>query len=272
MALDAGFDVVMPYQNIQEEEVEGLVQDIIFSRGPKGAKQSGILIGGNRVELCEKMAKIVKKAMFPPFQASVMLDPKGAYTTAAGMVAKVKKSVQKLGMGEFKNKKVAVFGGTGPVGKIAAVLSHNEGNTATIVTSQTPDFVKQKVDELNEVYKVQVRGAAAKTAEERVKLIQEHDVILATLKAGVQLVTKSMMGNLTSQKLVADVNAVPPSGIEGLEAHDDGKEIVSGVYGIGALAIGQVKYQVESGLFKKMLESTCSLDFKDAYELALTIA
>jgi methylene-tetrahydromethanopterin dehydrogenase len=272
MALDAGFDIVIPYPNIQEDEVEGLVQDIIFSRGPKGAKQSGILIGGNRVELCEKMAKIVKKSMFPPFQASVMLDPKGAYTTAAGMVAKAKKSLSDLGMGEFKNKRVVVFGGTGPVGKIAAVLSHNEGNTATMVTSQTPEFVKQKVDELNSTYKTDVKGAAAKTAEERVRLIRENDVILATLKAGVQLITKEMLKNIGSKKLVADVNAVPPSGIEGLEAQDDKKEIAPNVFGIGALAIGQVKYQVESGLFKKMLESTCTLDFKDAYELAQTLS
>ena len=46
MALDAGFNAVVPYINVEEREVKGLVQDAIFSRGPKGAKRTAIFIGG----------------------------------------------------------------------------------------------------------------------------------------------------------------------------------------------------------------------------------
>ena len=44
--------------------------------------------------------------------------------------------------------------------------------------------------------------------------------------------------------------------------------------GIGALAIGNVKYRTESGLFKQMTESktALSLDFRQAFELARALA
>ena len=46
MAIDAGYDVVIPYTAVTLEEVTALIQDAIFSRGPKGVKHTGIFIGG----------------------------------------------------------------------------------------------------------------------------------------------------------------------------------------------------------------------------------
>jgi Methylene-tetrahydromethanopterin dehydrogenase, N-terminal. len=43
MAVDAGFDIIMPYNNVNFEDTQRLVQDAIFSRGPKGVKQTAIL-------------------------------------------------------------------------------------------------------------------------------------------------------------------------------------------------------------------------------------
>ena len=47
-----------------------------------------------------------------------------------------------------------------------------------------------------------------------------------------------------------------------------------GALGVGALAIGNVKYRTESGLFKQMTESKTALrlDFRQAFELARTLA
>ena len=57
-------------------------------------------------------------------------------------------------------------------------------------------------------------------------------------------------------KVAADVNAVPPAGIEGLGAQDDGVSAEGhGAVGIGALAIGGVKYKVQAGLFRRMIEA-----------------
>jgi methylene-tetrahydromethanopterin dehydrogenase len=77
--------------------------------------------------------------------------------------------------------------------------------------------------------------------------------------------------------VASDVNAVPPSGIEGLDAMDDSKPLTSGpnaAVGIGALAVGNIKYQVQRGLFEKMLNAKkpLYLDFRDAFELARELA
>jgi len=74
---------------------------------------------------------------------------------------------------------------------------------------------------------------------------------------------------------VADVNAVPPSGVEGVGVNDDGKPIEgTRAVGIGALAIGNVKYKTEAGLFRQMIEAEkpVYLDFRDAYALAQKLA
>jgi methylene-tetrahydromethanopterin dehydrogenase len=70
---------------------------------------------------------------------------------------------------------------------------------------------------------------------------------------------------------VADVNAVPPLGVAGLDLFSDGATIGDGATaGIGALAIGQTKYQTEFGLFRRMIESSkpLTLDLREAFALA----
>ena len=87
MAADAGYQVLVPYCNVNLEGVAGLVQDAIFSRGPKGAARTGLFIGGRDAMLAQDMLDRTGKAMFPPFVVSVCADPSGAYTTAAALVA-----------------------------------------------------------------------------------------------------------------------------------------------------------------------------------------
>ncbi|MBS3965411.1 MAG: methylenetetrahydromethanopterin dehydrogenase, partial [Methylomonas sp.] len=65
----------------------------------------------------------------------------------------------------------------------------------------------------------------------------------------------------------------PPAGIAGLDAFDNGKPLEgsnSGAVGIGALAIGNIKYQAQSRLLKRMLESDKALflHFEHAFEVA----
>lgn len=87
MAIDADYDVVLPFSGVKLEDMNGLTQDAIFSRGPEGTKNTGIFIGGRDIGLAVEMLEVAKKAMVPPFQVSVMADPSGAFTTAAALVA-----------------------------------------------------------------------------------------------------------------------------------------------------------------------------------------
>jgi methylene-tetrahydromethanopterin dehydrogenase len=105
--------------------------------------------------------------------------------------------------------------------------------------------------------------------------MHESDVVLSAAAAGVQVVSLAQMAGSPTLKVVADVNAVPPVGAEGVEVTADGIGIEgTDAFGIGALAIGRVKYETQHGLLKQMLatEKPIYLDFMAAFELARGIA
>jgi hypothetical protein len=62
-AVDAEFDVIVPYSNVKLEEINALVQDVIFSRGPSGVKMTGIFIGGRDMGVAMAMLDGARKAM-----------------------------------------------------------------------------------------------------------------------------------------------------------------------------------------------------------------
>lgn len=264
MAYDAGFHAVIPYGNVTEESGGLLVQDIIFSRGPKGAKFSAIFIGGNDVELAERVRETAIKNMFPPFQVSMMIDPKGAYTTAVALVAKVDKA-----LGGLKKKQVAIPGATGPVGRVAAALCAQLGSEVLIGSRQLT-AAERLAHQLSERAGGVVKGAQMATDEEKLSRLRDADVILTTGKAGVQMISETVLKALPRGKVVADVNAVPPTGIYGLSPNDDLKEVAPGIRGIGALAVGVLKYDVEMEMLEtiRTSERFTVLDENAAMEIA----
>jgi len=266
IALDSGFDVVIPYSMVTPENAESLTHDIIFSRGPKGASRSGIFIGGSDVTLAEKIAGIVRESMFAPFTVSTFSDPKGAYTTAAALTAKTGKAA-----GGLKGKRAVIFGGTGPVGGLTAVLYAREGAMVTIVTSRDQAAGDRAAAELEKNYSVKVTAASASAGDERLALMKKSDIAIAAVKAGVKLTGKEALEKVESPLLIADVNATAPYGFEGLEPNGDNKLVSGSVHGIGALATGAIKHKVESGIFKSMLKQRITAGLDTAYELAKTL-
>jgi methylene-tetrahydromethanopterin dehydrogenase len=255
MAYDAGFSVVVPYENVTTDEAKKIVQDAIFSRDPKGIKRTCFFIGGKDMEKAEEVLKVVRETMFPPFQANTIIDPAGAYTTAAAMVAKVEDAIAKAKLGNLKDKRVAVFG-TGAVGRVAAILLAKLGCSVKIV-SPNPDrkdgdeYVSKLSALLRERYGVDIEGVFAPTPEKKVEVINDSDVILCASVAGVRIITKDILNEVKFVKVIADVNAVPPLGVEGMKLEDDMKEFAPGIFGIGPLTIGRLKYKLEREILRE---------------------
>jgi len=272
MALDAGWISAIPYINVEPSEVRGLVQDAIFSRSPKGLKRTAIFIGGRETKQAMDMLKMAKNAMFPPFEVSVFADPSGAFTTAAGMVAAVERELADKFQTSLEGKQVLALGGTGPVGQAAAVIAAQAGANVRIIGRQL-DKAQRTAELCSEEFgdgKITIcAGADADKAE----YIKTADVVFATGAAGIELLSLDLIALAAQLKVVADVNAVPPSGIAGVDAFDNGKLLtgsISGAVGIGALAIGNIKYQAQNRLLKRMLESDkpLFLHFEHAFEVA----
>jgi methylene-tetrahydromethanopterin dehydrogenase len=275
MALDAGFDAVAPYVDVRLDEVTGLVQDAIFSRPPDAGVDTGIFIAGKDVSLALDMFDAAKKAMVPPFQISVFADPAGSFTTAAAMVARVEKALEKKLERGLKDTRITIFGATGVVGFCTAVIAAKEGANVTIAGHDGIERVRKVAAEIKSRFGVTVEPADGSTDARKKKLVEASEVILAAARAGVQVISKAELAGADGLLIAADVNAVPPAGIEGLTVHANADPLeATKAVGIGPLAVGNVKYKIEFGLFKKMIEAekTVTFDFQDAFSLAREIA
>ncbi|MBS7640164.1 MAG: NAD(P)-dependent methylenetetrahydromethanopterin dehydrogenase [Candidatus Bathyarchaeia archaeon] len=277
MAYDAGFNIVVPYENVSVKDAKKIVQDAIFSRDPKGIKRTCFFIGGKDMEKAEEVFKVVQESMFPPFKTSIIIDPAGAYTTAAAMVAKVEDGLARLNLGRLNDKRCVIFG-TGAVGRTAAILLSRLGCEVTIVSpnpqrADGEEYVTGLSNLLRAKYGADVKGVFAPTKERKIEVIEKADVIFCAAGAGIQVINKDMLNATKIIKVIADVNAVPPLGVEGIKLDDDMREIVPGVFAIGALSIGRLKYKLQQEILREARNSEKPMvfEYNHAFLLAKNI-
>lgn len=274
MAYDAGFDHVMPYTHIGLEEVTGLVQDAIFSRSPSGVQREAIFIGGRDVDLAMAMLQQAKQAMLPPFAVSVFADPSGAFTTAAAMLAKVEQHIQRQFARELATLRVTIFGCTGPVGICSALIAAKLGAQVNMVAHRALADVQARAQALQQTYGVHLQVLDGSHEDAKRACLQHSDVVLCCAAAGVQVLSTSLLASAPQLLLVADVNAVPPAGAEGVAVDMDGQVIgANGLLGLGALAIGQIKYQTQHQMLSRIRtdQQKHYVDFMSAFDMARSL-
>jgi hypothetical protein len=261
---------ILKYENVTTEDAEKIVYDTMFPRGPEGAKHTKIFINGRDFKRVNEILEKIKKSMFPPFELSIIIDPRGAYSTAAAVVAKSLELSLIKGFGKLEGRSVAVLAGTGPVGQTAARLYASE-KANVIVTSRDLQRASEVAAKINEdALSESVRGFQAQTPEETGKAVADAEIILSAGAAGTQLLPLNTLKEYGRKcKIVADINAIPPLGVEGLKSTAEGEEVLPNVFGLGALAIGKLKIKVEAELIKRAAEEPKGIfDYKVAYEIA----
>ncbi|MFX1339501.1 MAG: methylene-tetrahydromethanopterin dehydrogenase N-terminal domain-containing protein [Promethearchaeota archaeon] len=274
MAYDAGFDIVVPISKMTADQVPKLVQDAIFSRKPGAA--TTFFIGGSNVKEGESIAKKVINSLVTPFECPVIIDPRGSHTTASAVVAMTMHIADKKhGIKNLRGKKVVVFG-AGPVGRIAAILAAKINcNTFLIETweQSSKNFIENLAKELTEEAGKEageIKGVFAPDPEERFEIAKDADIIWSLAAAGVEILSEDLMQRLKGKKIVVDINLVPPYGIEGLKPKHKNEEIYPGIFGIGAMALGQLKSNSEGQILKEA--ANCKglkvFDYNYAFEVA----
>ena len=186
MAMDAGFDVLMPYSNVKLDSVNRLTQDVIFSRSPAGIKRTGMFIGGRDLGLAVDMLDACRQAMVPPFEVSVFADPSGAFTTAASLVACVEKELKTKHGKELKDCKALVFGGTGPVGIATGIIASLAGADTFLVDHLSSEAAAEVAKTYNRRFECAINGVCANTDDDKINLVATADIIFSAAKAGVQ--------------------------------------------------------------------------------------
>ena len=271
IAADAGFDQVIPLTGVKPDQVTAIVQDAIFCRPPKRFNDTGIFIGGREVHVAADMFQIARRAMVDDFQVGVFADPNGAYTTSASVIALVERALLARTGSGYAGRTVAVFG-AGPVGLCTAALAARQGATA-LLCQLTADDDERVALRFCERYGAKVTWTPALSQREKRQVLASADIAICAAKAGVRILDAELLDGAARLQVVADTNAVPPSGIEGVGAHDREALVQRGkasFLSLGPLAIGQLKYKTQFALFRSIQTSPepALLDFPEAFRCA----
>ena len=271
VAIDAFPDsAIFKYENVTGEDAPKIVFDLLFPRGPEGAKHTKVFINGSNFEEVEKVVAATQKAMkSAPWGNSIIVDPRGGYSTAAAAVAKTFGASMQQGLGSLEGKKVTVLAGTGPVGQTAARIYAAEKADVTI-SSRSLTKGQAVADKINaECGAARVKVVEVSKPEQTDAAIKDAEIILAAGAGGIQLLSASDLNAAPKAKIVGDINAIKPLGVEGLGPNDDNKELKPGVFGIGALAIGKLKIKTEVEMIKRATAEPQGLfDYAIAYTIA----
>jgi methylenetetrahydrofolate/methylenetetrahydromethanopterin dehydrogenase (NADP+) len=261
---DGGADHISAYGGVNSRNVGALVEGAIFTRGLKDKKNTAIFIGGGNMPEGEAVLAAVRNKFFAKFRVSVMFDCNGSNTTASAAVAWLAHGRSLLG------KRAVVLGGSGPVGQRAAVLLAREGASVT-VTGRRLDVVQAACDSIRARFGVEVQAVEAPTNTERGAAIQGAEVLLATGAAGITLLEESQWRDSPALELLADANASPPAGIEGVGQGDRGV-VKHGKTLYGSLGFGALKLALHRACVSRLFEQNdLVLDAEEIYATAKTM-
>jgi hypothetical protein len=264
VGFDGGADHVSAYGGINAMNVGNLVDGAIFTRGLKDKKSTAIFIGGGNLTEGQAVLAAIRRKFFAGFRVSVMFDCNGCNTTASAAVAWLAHGRSLAG------KRAVVLGGTGPVGQRAAVLLAREGADVAI-TGRKREVVQAACDSIQARFGIAVGALEATTNAERGAALQGAQIVLATGAAGITLLGEKQWQDSATLQLVADANASPPAGIEGVGQNDRGA-LRHGKILFGALGFGALKLALHRACVGRLFEQNdLLLDAEEIYAIAKTM-
>ena len=264
VGFDGGADHIIPYGGIGADNVGALVDGAIFTRSPKDKKNTAIFVGGGTLSQGEAVLTAIRHKFFGKFRVSVMFDCNGCNTTAAAAVAWLAHGRDLTG------KRAVVLAGSGPVGQRAALLLAREGATVAL-TGRKRAVVQAACDAIKARSRVEVEGIEAPTNTERGTAVQGAHIVLATGASGVKLLDAEQWQQNPTLELIADANASPPAGIEGVGLSDRGTSS-HGKNVYGALGFGALKLALHRACIARLFEQNdLFLDAEEIYAVAKTM-
>ena len=251
VAVDAGADEIFAYGNVVPEQVQGLVHGAIFTRGPSDLRYTAIFIGGSDVAKGETLMAEAQKHMIPGFglRVSIMLDANGCNTTASAAVRSVENHIS------GKGNRALVLGGTGPVGQRVGLLLAR-GGFEVLLASRSLERSRAAADAVQKLVGEDsaIRGVAPTNHEELKNCMSGVQVVIAAGAAGICLVPESVWSSCPDLKVMVDLNAVPPLGIEGVDVLAKGTD-QAGKIAYGALGVGGLKMKLHRKAIQSLFES-----------------
>jgi hypothetical protein len=273
VAVDAGAEVLLRHGNVTPDAAVPLVHGAMFTRGGEDLASTAIFVGGSDVSAAEAVFERVKKTFFGPVRVSVLLDPAGANTTASAAVVAAGRHLPLGDLAAAATLHALVLGGTGPVGQRVARLLVRKGVTVAVASrsfSRAREVCERIASTVpgSRLEPVHADGPfTAETLPSETPLstaLARADLIVAAGAAGVTLLGAAGRGLAGRCKVLIDLNAVPPAGIEGIAATDKARQD-GGAVVYGALGVGGTKMKIHRAAIRRLFESNDAI--LDAEEL-----
>ena len=251
VAIDSGVDHVLRHGGVRSDQVRDLVHGLVFTRGGDDLRRSAIFVGGSdaRGGLRRILAGGQPMCFFGPFRVSVLLDSRGANTTAAAAALAIGRSLGDSAA--WGGASVAILG-AGPVGRRMGRLLARLGAKVAIGSPDADQMVEGTEFLMEPGWPEQVAGATA---------------IVAAGPAGVEILPKIGRDRFPHLKVAVDLNAVPPHGV-GTVKSTDADEDRDGVRCWGALGVGGLKMKIHKAVVRRLFDAEPRMyDVEQVYEV-----
>jgi methylenetetrahydrofolate/methylenetetrahydromethanopterin dehydrogenase (NADP+) len=248
VAIDAGVVQLLRHGGVHVEQVRDLVYGALFTRSPQELKSTAIFVGGSAVAAAEKLFDVVKQTFFGPFHCSVLFDANGANTTAAAAVLSIERHVPLAGT------TLLVLGGTGPVGQRVARLAARSGARVRIGSRQQTKADDARARLAADIPHAELAGVATGDPRMLQTALEGVQLVVAAGAPGATLLPADIRRSATALQVAVDLNAVPPLGIQGVEATDKAATR-DNVICYGAIGVGGLKMKIHARAIQRLFES-----------------
>jgi hypothetical protein len=272
VAIDSGVEQLLTHGSVSADAVTGLVHGCIFTRAVKDLKSTAIFFGGSNVDQTEQLVAKAKDSFFGPMRVSIMSDPNGCNTTAAAAVLSAGQHLA------WKDSTVTILAATGPVGiRIAQILVreiNDSGGSMTIrVCSRRLERAKKVCEDVAKEIRdgdgVKLEPLEVPDSTVALSAIAGSDAVFAAGAAGIELLADGWQSH--HPKVVVDVNAVPPAGVQGVEAMDKG-ELRGETVCYGAIGVGGLKMMIHRKCIESLFESNDKvLEVHEVHQVGKTL-
>ena len=253
VAVDSDVDHLLQYSAVEPVQVRDLVHGAIFTRGGKNLKNTAIFIGGSDVSRGEALLAQVTDSFFGPMRVSVLLDANGANTTAAAAVVAAERHCKLPGATAL------VLAGTGAVGQRVARMLAMAGAKVRVASRRLDraqsvcESIANKVEASIDLTPIETRDSNSIAAA-----LEDTEIAISCGAAGIQILSQAQWQSSRSLKVAIDLNAVPPLGIEGIEATDKAAQCEGRIV-YGAIGVGGTKMKIHREAIRRLFASNDSV-------------
>lgn len=264
VAIDSQVAHLLQYANVEPTNTRSLVHGAMFTRGPNQLHNTAIFIGGSNVGLGEAIGQEVKQSFFGPIRVSVMLDGNGSNTTAAAAVLCASRHVN------LANTRALVLGGTGPVGQRVARLLLRQGSQVMLASrdqQRAQSVCNTLIARIGSEFATKLKPVTMGETPTEAKELQNATAIFSCGAAGVTLLSNDLLATAKEAQVAIDLNAVPPSGIEGIGVTDKAVSRGSRI-DYGAIGVGGLKMRIHSEAIRTLFtRNDLFLDAEEVYNI-----